>query len=154
MSEITIKEALEDAKEKEILAYEFYKKLENIVQDLGAKSIIRELAEEELKHRDLIDQVIKSGDIDAIGLESKYYYTDLGISKIVLPQVITEDMSVQDVLRIAMKHEDNSRIFYEKLADKFKGEKVEKLFRNLAIEESGHRNNIQKIYDDIIFSEN
>jgi|Wag4MinimDraft_13_1082653.scaffolds.fasta_scaffold01335_5 rubrerythrin len=154
MSEITIKKALEDAKEKEDLAYEFYKKLENVVSDLGAKSIIRELAEEEVKHKELIDEVIKTGKISEIGLNTKCYYTDLGISKIVLPEVITEDLSVQDVLRIAMKHEDNSRIFYEKMAERFKGEEAEELFQKLAVEESCHRNNIQEIYDDIVLSEN
>ncbi|MCX8084705.1 MAG: ferritin family protein [Calditerrivibrio sp.] len=152
--EITIREALEDAKEKEVLAYEFYQKLLNFVKDLGAKAIIRELAEEEIKHRDLIERIIQSGDISIVGLDSKCYYTDLGITNMVLPKVITEDMSVQDVLRIAMKHEDNSRIFYEKLAEKFKGQEVEELFKKLAIEEACHRNNIQKMYDDIVLTEN
>lgn len=152
--EITVREALEDAKERESLAYEFYLKLQDYVKDLGAKAIIRELADEEIKHRELIDAVIKEGKISKIGLDTKCYYTDLGISNLVLPKVITEDMTVQDVLMIAMKHEDNSRIFYEKLADRFKGQEVEELFRRLAIEESCHRNNIQKMYDEIILTEN
>ncbi|MGC8924743.1 MAG: ferritin family protein [Calditerrivibrio sp.] len=152
--EITIREALEDAKEKEILAYEFYQKLLTYVKDLGAKAIIRELAEEEVKHRDLIDKIIATGDLNIVGLDTKCYYTDLGITDMVLPKVIKEDMSVQDILRIAIKHEDNSRIFYEKLADKYKGQEVEELFRRLAVEEACHRNNIQKIYDDIILTEN
>lgn len=152
--EITIREALEDAKEKEILAYEFYQKLLTYVKDLGAKAIIRELAEEEVKHRDLIDKIIGTGDLNIAGLDTKCYYTDLGITDMVLPKVIKEDMSVQDILRIAIKHEDNSRIFYEKLADKYKGQEVEELFRRLAVEEACHRNNIQKIYDDIILTEN
>lgn len=152
--EITIREALEDAKQKEILAYEFYQKLMTYVKDLGAKAIIKELAEEEVKHRDLIDKIMQTGDINIVGLDTKCYYTDLGITNIVLPKVITEDMSVQDILRIAMKHEDNSRVFYEKLADKFKGQEVEELFRRLAVEEACHRNNIQKIYDEVILTEN
>lgn len=152
--EITIREALEDAKQKEILAYEFYQKLMTYVKDLGAKAIIKELAEEEVKHRDLIDKIIETGDINVVGLDTKCYYTDLGITNIVLPKVITEDMTVQDILRIAMKHEDNSRVFYEKLADKFKGQEVEELFRRLAVEEACHRNNIQKIYDEVILTEN
>ncbi len=152
--EITIREALEDAKQKEILAYEFYQKLMTYVKDLGAKAIIRELAEEEVKHKDLIDKIMETGDINIVGLDTKCYYTDLGITNIVLPKVITEDMSVQDILRIAMKHEDNSRVFYEKLAEKFKGQEVEELFRRLAVEEACHRNNIQKIYDEVILTEN
>lgn len=152
--EITIREALEDAKEKETLAYDFYMKLLDFVKDLGAKSIIRELAEEEVKHKELIESVIKSGKISYLGMDIKCYYTDLGISKIVLPKVIKEDMTVQDILQIAMKHEDNSRVFYEKLADKFSGQEVEELFRRLAIEEACHRNNIQKMYDEIILTEN
>ncbi|MCA1926918.1 MAG: ferritin family protein [Calditerrivibrio sp.] len=152
--EITIREALEDAKEKETFAYEFYMKLLDFVKDLGAKSIIRELAEEEVKHRELIESVMSGGKISNLGLDVKCYYTDLGISKIVLPKVIKEDMTVQDILQIAMKHEDNSRVFYEKLADKFSGQEVEELFRRLAIEEACHRNNIQKMYDEIILTEN
>lgn len=154
MSEITIKEALENAKEKEKLAYDFYKKLGKIVSDLGAKSIIKELAEEEVRHKELLEKAIETGKISDIGMNTKCYYTDLGISKIVLPEVITEDLSVQDILRIAMKHEDNSRLFYEKMAKQFEGEEAEELFRNLAVEESCHRNNIQEIYDDIVLSEN
>jgi len=152
--EITIREALDDARQKEILAYEFYQKLLSYVKDLGAKAIIRELAEEEFKHRDLIDKIIETGDIDIIGLDTKCYYTDLGITDIVLPKVIKDDMSVQDILRIAIKHEDNSSVFYEKLADRFKGQEVENLFRKLAVEEACHRNNIQRIYDEVILSEN
>lgn len=152
--EITIKEALEDAKQKEVLANEFYMKLYDYVKDLGAKAIIKELADEEIKHRELIQSIIDGGKISELGQDIKYYYTDLGISKLVLPRVITPEMSVQDILRIAMKHEDNSRIFYEKLAEKFAGSEVEELFRKLAVEESVHRNNIQKMYDEIILTEN
>jgi len=152
--EITIKEALEDAKRKEELAYEFYMKLNDYVSDLGAKTIIKELAEEEVKHKNLIQNMIDTGKIDSVGLDTKYYYTDLGITNLVLPKVITEDMSVQDVLRIAMKHEDNSRVFYEKLAEKHSGTPAEEVFNRLAIEESLHRNTIQKMYEDIVLSEN
>jgi rubrerythrin len=53
-----------------------------------------------------------------------------------------------------MKHEDNSRIFYEKLAEQHKGKPAEEVFRKLAIEESLHRNTIQKMYDEIVLSEN
>jgi len=152
--EITIREALEDAKRKEELAYEFYMKLLSYVKDLGAKTIIKELAEEEIKHKNLIQEMIDTGKIDIVGIDTKYYYTDLGIAALVLPKVITEDMTVQDILRIAMKHEDNSRVFYEKLAEKYSGSPVEEVFKRLAVEESLHRNTIQKIYEDIVLSEN
>ena len=152
--EITVKEALEDAKGKEELAYEFYMKLLEYVTDLGAKAVIKELAEEEIKHKNLIEEMMESGKIDSVGVDTRYYYTDLGISKMVLPKVITKEMTVQDVLRIAMKHEDNSRLFYEKLADKHAGSPAEEVFRRLAVEESLHRNSIQKMYDDIVLSEN
>ncbi|BAI81422.1 rubrerythrin [Deferribacter desulfuricans SSM1] len=154
MSEITLKEALEDALHKEQMAYEFYMQLHDMLKDLGAKAIIKELASEEVKHKEMIEEAIKTGKIEHIGMETKYYSSDLGISKMVLPQVITDDMSVQDVLRIAMKHEDNSRVFYEKLAEKFAGSEAEEFFRRMAVEEATHRNKIQNIYDDIVYNEN
>ncbi|MGA1846411.1 ferritin family protein [Deferribacter abyssi] len=154
MSEITLKKALEDALDKEQKAHDFYMKLCELITDLGAKSIIKELAEEEIKHKEMIKTAIETGKIEHIGPETKFYTTDLGIAQMVLPQVITEDLSVQDVLRIAMKHEDNSRVFYEKLAEKFKGTETEDFFKRMAIEEATHRNKIQNIYDDIIYEEN
>ncbi|KAA0257711.1 rubrerythrin [Deferribacter autotrophicus] len=154
MSEITLKKALEDALDKEQKAHDFYMKLYDLLSDLGAKAIIKELAEEEVKHREMITKAMETGKIEHIGLDTKFYTTDLGIAQMVLPQVITEDMSVQDVLRIAMKHEDNSRIFYEKLAEKFAGSEAEEFFRRMAVEEANHRNKIQNIYDDIVYDEN
>ncbi|MDY6820582.1 MAG: ferritin family protein, partial [Deferribacterota bacterium] len=62
-NEKTVEEILLEAKRKEELAYDFYSKLINYVKDLGTKAMIKELAEEERKHKDILDDILKKKDI-------------------------------------------------------------------------------------------
>lgn len=154
--EITVRQALEDASLKEQLAYEFYKKLLDVVKDLSAKEVLKELAQQELDHKNIIDKALEQGTLDALGLDASCNYKNLGIgvSSGLKPEVVTEGLNVQDVLLIAIKHEENSRLFYEEMVQRFKGTDAEAAFTKLAIEEACHRNEIQKMYDDIINLEN
>ena len=124
------------------------------MEDLGTKSMIKELAAEELMHKDIINKAIDEGQIENIKLGEKCYILDLGIANIVTPEVVDKDMTVGTVLRIAMKYSENMRLFYENMANRFKGNEVEKIFRQCEHEEMCHRNNIQLLYDDLILSEN
>ncbi|MDY6821833.1 MAG: ferritin family protein, partial [Deferribacterota bacterium] len=143
-----------EAKRKEELAYDFYSKLINYVKDLGTKAMIKELAEEERRHKDILDDILKKKDIYKIQLGDKCYIYDLGISIYLKPEVVTKDLTVDAVLRIAIKSEENSRKFYSVMAEKFKGTEAEDIFKQLAHEEMCHRNNFQLLYDDIVLNEN
>ena len=116
--------------------------------------MIKELASEELNHKNIINTAIDKGQIENIKLGEKCYILDLGIANIVTPEVVEKDMSVGTVLRIAMKYSENMRLFYQNMAGRFRGEEVEKIFKQLEHEEMCHRNNIQLLYDDMILSEN
>lgn len=152
--EITIERALEEARDKEQLSYDFYMKLLNYVKDLGTKAMIEELAIEELSHKRVLDDVLNNKEIDEIRLGEKCYLIDLGLTKMVRPEVVTENMTMEAVLRIAIKHEELTRQFYENIAERFKGNAVENIFKQLSHEEMCHRNNIQMLYDDLVFKEN
>jgi rubrerythrin len=152
--EITIEDALKEAVNREETSYEFYKQLHSYVNDLGTKALVNELAEEEKSHIEILHSILNNKKIDEIKLGAKCYIIDLGLTRQVRPEVITEDMPVEAVLRIAIRYAENARKFYDNLADKLRGENVENLFRQLAHEEMCHRNNFQLLYDELVFKEN
>ena len=153
-NEITIQEALNEAMRREEQSYKFYMQLYDYVKDLGTKALIKELAEEEKSHIEILRNVIEDKKIDEIKLGEKCYIIDLGLTKQIRPEVVTEDMPVDAVLRIAIRDAENARKFYDSLAEKFRGENIENLFKQLAHEEMCHRNNFQLLYDEIVFKEN
>lgn len=153
-SEVTIEEALKEAINREEQSFKFYQHLYNYVKDLGTKALIKELANEEKSHSEILHRILHNKAIDSIKLGEKCYIIDLGLATQVRPEVVTEDMPVEAVLRIAIKYAENARKFYDSLADKLRGERVENLFRQLAHEEMCHRNNFQLLYDELVFKEN
>jgi rubrerythrin len=153
-NEITIEEALKEAIAREIQSFKFYQQLYGFVKDLGTKALIKELMDEEKSHYEILQNLLNTDTIDRVKLGEKCYIIDLGLNWQVRPEVITEDMSVEAVLRIAIKYAENARRFYDSLANKFRGSKVENLFRQLAHEEMCHRNNSQLLYDELVLKDN
>ncbi|MEE9260938.1 MAG: ferritin family protein, partial [Candidatus Scalindua sediminis] len=51
----TLKEILDTATKKETEAYEFYSEAVNIVKDPSAKVLLKEFADIELKHKNLLE---------------------------------------------------------------------------------------------------
>jgi len=98
-NEITIQEALNEAMRREEQSYKFYMQLYDYVKDLGTKALIKELAEEEKSHIEILRNVIEDKKIDEIKLGEKCYIIDLGLTKQIRPEVVTEDMPVDAVLR-------------------------------------------------------
>ena len=153
-NEITIQDALKEAISREEQSYKFYMQLYDYVNDLGTKALVKELAEEEKSHVETLQHILDDKKIDKLKLGAKCYIIDLGFNKQFRPEVVTEDMPVEAVLRVAIRDAENTRKFYENLAYKFRGENMENLFRQLAHEEMCHRNNFQLLYDEMVFSEN
>lgn len=152
--DLTVREALEDAIKREDVAYDYFTKLQAMVKDPGTKKLLEELAEEELQHKAEMQKLLDTGDVSGVDLSCSCAYRDLGLQDTLANKAIDENVTVQDVLAIAIKAEDSARLFYEGLAEQFKGQEVEKLFVKLACDEMCHRNEFQKMYDEIVYSEN
>jgi rubrerythrin len=149
-----VRKALEEAGEKKKLSYEFYKKLLNVVSDLSTKALIKDLVEQKKKHGEIIEQALETGSLDNLGLDVSCRWKGLGIGEGVKPEVVTGELTVQDVLLIAIRYEENSVKYYEKLAEDFKGSPAGEVFFKLASDEACHRNEVQRMYDDIVNLEN
>jgi rubrerythrin len=152
--EATVIEALNEAARKEQLTLDFYEKLIGIVTELSSKEILKELIETKKKFKKTIEDAIKCDCLSDLGRDSSCKLRDLGIGKTGHSEVITNALNVQELLLIAIRHEDASMKYYESMADKFKGAEAGEAFTRLAYDVACHKKDIQYIYDDIINIEN
>ncbi len=75
---------------------------------------------------------------------------DLKISDYLVDIEYEEGMLMSDILRIAMKREEQAVHLYRDLADKSMDKEIEKMFQLLAQEESKHKLALESMYDDFL----
>ncbi|MEW6356807.1 MAG: ferritin family protein [Planctomycetota bacterium] len=150
MANETAATILKLAADKENEAHWFYKKAARRVKDPGAKTMLKDLAEEELKHKALLE------DFDPARVKDwqPQHIQDLRISDFLVDRVISEDSSPQEIMIYAMKREDKAKAFYKQAAAGTSDASVRKTFDMLAEEEAKHKLKLEKLYDEVILKEN
>lgn len=149
--------ALGMALEKEKYSYEFYKDAEEKIKFKPLKSFFSELAEEEVKHKELILRQMEKLRRGKTPMEKKPISKpaqDLGISKYLRKQDVSEDMNYQDALILAMKREEEAVSLFEHLENLAENEEFKTFFKKLKDWEIRHLRRIEEMYDQDILTEN
>lgn len=145
----SVNEILKQAAKREQESFEFYRDALEIVKDPGARQLIDELANEELGHKSRLEN-FKSEDLKDYELKK---IRDLRISDFLVEKDIMEETGFQGVLIKAMKREQKAYEFFTRMIDTIDDRDVKRLFEILANEELGHKNKLEKYYDDVVYSE-
>jgi len=146
MEEKQFNEILQFAIEKEIGTHNLYMMCKQVAKYSGAKELFAELAEEEEKHRKLLEHV----SVAKMFQEKLDPIPDLRISDYLIDVQCQPDSSYADILRLVMKNEEHSVKLYNDLRDSCKDEELKKVFAVLAQEETKHKLKFEKIYDEEI----
>ena len=145
-------EILDFAVEREREAVHFYQELQEMVQFKEQKSLLKEFENIERSHIVMIENirnnVIKNVEAPLPDIEN------LAISDYLVDVKPSEDMTYQDILIVAMKREEKAQKLYSDLADKTASSETRKLFLKLASEESKHKLYFEKLYDEMVLTEN
>ncbi|MCK9273552.1 MAG: ferritin family protein [Syntrophales bacterium] len=141
----SLEDALRFAIEKEKSANLLYIHFQDIVKDMAAKKLLQELANQELQHRQLIENAMNKGDISAIG--EKKATDEIGFSDFMSAGSINSMSDPQDVMQYALKMESSSYDLYKGLLDNYRGTQMESLFDRLAQEELTHKNILEEQYE-------
>ncbi len=133
-------------KEKE--AVKFYDELSKIKSYNTASETFANFANEEKKHVKLFEDLLN----DKTKAEAYTFkkIEDLKISDYMVEIQYEPGMTYNDLLKLAMKREEKSYKFYSSNADKFDDASITKSFQILAQEELGHKNILEKLYDDFL----
>ena len=145
-----VNELIARAAEEEDKSYKFYMDAIDLTEDAAAKIWLKELAEEELKHKEMLQDF----DNTKITKFEPGEIQDLRITEFLTDKEVTDIKNFQDVLIVAMKKEQKAYNFYVSMAQSSDSENMKSLCKFLAQEELKHKHKIELFYDEIIFREN
>jgi rubrerythrin len=150
--------ALSIALKKEEDSFAFYKNAEKTVQFKPLKTLFRDLAKEEVKHKSILVKEIKKIEGGAKKLDSftksSKKQKDYGLSKYLIPQNVKPTMGYQDALIVAMKREEKAVELFDYLGTITTDKKLKSTFKTLYDWEVLHLKKLEEKYDEDILTDN
>ncbi len=138
------KDVITFAIRKEAEAYNLYKTYSQLTKTPGLKTMFEELAQEEQRHRQILEGVGKK-DLSGYKLEE---IPDLKIGDFVEEEEFSPDMDYASALRFAIKREEHSLKLYNDMAEGTGDQELKMLFSALAQEEAKHKLRLETEYDE------
>jgi len=154
LAENAIEEILRTAILREIEANAMYTAGAKRVQDASIKAMLQELALQELGHQHKLEALLAGDTFKIVSHAQQQKIQDLKITDYLVPVPLAGDATLQDVLIVAGQREKGSHALYLGLAQVAEDEQAVQLFQFLAQEELGHKNRVETLYDEIVYSEN
>jgi rubrerythrin len=154
MAKLNLKAVLESAVKIEEQSYAVYAIAQEKVYSSSSKKFLKELAQEELKHKEKLLTIMENKEkLSEIGLHTKAMQ-DLKIVDTMKDTTLSEDVDYQRILVYAAKREKSTYEYYNSLAAGFEDTEIGNLFSKLAQEELKHKNRLEKEYDEYLMKEN
>jgi rubrerythrin len=120
----------------------------------SSKVFLKELVEEEKHHKTKLEEILKDrSKISQLGSSSSEVQ-DLKIVDMLEDTPLSDEADYEAILVYAAKREKSSYDYYKTLALGLRGTDMGKLFSRLAQEELGHKNKLEREYDECVLSEN
>ncbi|MFO7962547.1 MAG: ferritin family protein [Desulfobacterales bacterium] len=144
----SLEDIIDFAIEKEQEAAQFYRMVSEEESMAGSKQMLLEFAEEEKKHRALLENVKKKGVAKSLPEYTYKWITDIKRSDYLVDMDYHKGMAYNEILILAMKREENSLKLYNSFLDNAQTEDEKALFKMLCQEEAKHKLFIETLYDD------
>ena len=142
-------ELLDSAIYREIASQAFYIAGQSRTEDPGAKVLMKELAEGELEHLELLK------DFKEKGIKKQGWHQEqvpsLMISEYLTGGDVLEGAGLQDTLIFAIKHEQQAVEFYSKMMGIMRDKDAKQLCQKLVHEELKHKLKLEILYDDLFY---
>ena len=120
-----------------------------MVLSQGSKTLLENLADDELQHKAKLQEVKKTGSWRRFDSRVKDI-VDLQILDRVEDVRLSEDATYEEILVFAGKREKETHEYYLELGTRLANTSAGDVFRKLADEELGHKNKIEKEYLSLI----
>ncbi len=143
------KKVIKDAINKEVEAYTFYRTVADKAKDTALKNMFGELAGEEKKHRELLEDFLTK-DVKEMHFNAS---RDYKVADSLETKPLTPDMKPLDGLVLAIRRELEAMQMYSQLAALSDDPAQKTLFTELASMERGHKARLEDIYTNMAFPE-
>ncbi len=134
---------------REVESYVFYRSVSEKVSDKNLKSIFKELAADETKHRELLEGYLAKP-VAELHFDSA---KDYKLSKTIERPPVTIDLKPIDGMKLAIKKEEDAMEMYTQLASASNDPAQKKIFLELAKMETGHKARLEDIFTNMAFPE-
>jgi len=119
----------------------------------SSKVFLKQLVDEEKGHKNKLNAIMDNEDkISELGAQGEVQ--DLKIVDMLQDTPLSAGADYETILVYAAKREKSTYDYYKTLALGLKGTKMGEAFSKLAQEELGHKNKLEKEYDDCVLTEN
>lgn len=139
-------EIISFAIDNELKAASYFNKLSDIVKDQKAKELLKNLAREEKKHADILEQLLDY-DPESFDISHINYNTSIKEAKYI--DTINEDSSVTEVIMYALGEEDSTYLLYKDLAKASNNAEAKDTFIKLGRLELVHKSTLEKWYKEL-----
>jgi rubrerythrin len=129
------------------MMYEIYSEK---VEDSQSKGLLKELAREELGHKEALEKI----DPDSPGTFRAPEISGAELSEFFDKPQVSKEATMLEVLRYAIAEEQDAFNFYTSLNAYTDDETFLNLLRRLASEEKKHMQKLERMYDDMFQPEN
>lgn len=146
MVSFTLKEIFNRAIGKEEEVGSLYQDLSRKVADSDARTLLKKLASEELKHKEKLKEIQRIR-ADATSQEKKI--EDPKISDFLTKPSLNKYASIQTILQSVIKEEAEAGNFYLSWSESTLEENVADLLKMLADEELKHKIKLEKMYEEM-----
>ena len=120
----------------------------------SSKVFLKQLVDEEKGHKNKLEAIMKDETkISELGSHGRAVQ-DLKIVDLMDDTPLSSGADYEAILVYAAKREKTSYDYYRTLAMGLKGTQMGEMFSKLAQEELGHKNKLEKEYDDCVLTEN
>lgn len=134
-------------------SFALYNRASKMVKNPVAKTVLDEMAAEEVKHREKLMALLAGDVMESVGEITPQQVTDLKLADYLVAGSLDEGASIQDVLLVAMQREKSTNEFYTFMSEISETESAKALFQFLAAEEMVHKNKVETLYEDIIYQD-
>ncbi len=149
VTQLTLKETLEKAIQKEVEARLLYLDLIQKVTEQAAKDAFRELARQEQGHQNLLEQYSR-GELKE-GTLGSGHAIDYKIAEHLDQAEISPDLKLKDAFLLAANREKASHEFYLGLAQIHPAGEVKRLLEDLAAQELKHKQRVEFLFTEVAF---
>ena len=135
--------------EKDAEAYALYADAAARAEDSGATTLLRELAAEEARHKELLEGL----SAEKVGEFRPPQAHDMKITEYLEGKPLATGSTLQDAMVFAMKREEQARRFYEAMALSARSGELADLLTKLAAMETGHKAKLEALYEEVFLRE-
>lgn len=143
-----LKPLIEQAIRQEELSHEFYLRLAKLVTHQDTKETLEWLAKDELEHKAFLESCLTPSGCALVGQAH-----DTHLAEVMKAPAITPDMSPKEALIVAMKREEGSYNFYQRLAGLQPAGEARAFLERMAKMELAHKEKVEFLYANAAFPE-